>query len=106
MQGVNVSSSECNQICQTTSEGSLAHIVFVFGGVNAILTTCTALAAARCSQCSQRVLLMIDSCKLAKLTEHTVFSVISQLQNKSQLAFHQLNAFNVKLQLEEMVSLH
>ncbi len=42
---------------------------------------------------------MINSVKLAKLTEHIVFSVISQLQNKSLQAFGQLNAFNVKLQL-------
>ncbi len=34
-----------------------------------------------------------------KPTEYILFSVISQLQNKSQNAFHQWNAFNVKLQL-------
>ncbi len=33
-----------------------------------------------------------DRVKLAKVTEHIVNSVISQLQNKSQLTFHQFNA--------------
>ncbi len=28
MQGVNVSRSNCDRICRTTSEGGLAHIVF------------------------------------------------------------------------------
>ncbi len=48
---------------------------------------------------STNILLMIDSVKLAKLTERIVFSVINQLQNKSLQAFCQLNALNVKLQL-------
>ncbi len=42
------------------------------------------------------MLLIIDSIKLAKLTEHIVFSVISQLQTKGPYAFRQLNTFNVK----------
>ncbi len=49
---------------------------------------------------------MIYSVKLAKPTENIVFSVISQLRNKTQLAFPQLHAFNVKLQLKEMFCLH
>ncbi len=41
-----------------------------------------------------RHIFMINSSKLAKLTQHIVFPVISILQNKSQLAFRQLDAFN------------
>ncbi len=43
--------------------------------------------------------LMVHSSQLAKLIEHIVFTVISQPQNKIQLAFCQLNAFNMRLQL-------
>ncbi len=52
---------------------------------------------------------MIDGGKLAKLTEHIVLSVINfnfKLQNKSEHAFHRLNAFNVKLQLALAVTWH
>ncbi len=41
----------------------------------------------------------IGSSQPVKLIEDIMFPVISQLQNKSQLTFRQLNAFNVKLQL-------
>ncbi len=44
MQGVNVSSSDCDWICQTTSEGSLARIVFgSYVGANAITYNLLAL---------------------------------------------------------------
>ncbi len=48
---------------------------------------------------------MIDSGKLAKLTELIVFPVTSPLQNKIQLTFRHFNALNLKLQLQ-MLSLH
>ncbi len=41
---------------------------------------------------------IIDSGKLAKLTEHVVIPVANLLQNTSQLVFCQLNGSNVKLQ--------
>ncbi len=53
---------------------------------------------------STSMFLMIDGGKLAELL-NSVFPVISLLQNKIQLAFRQLNAFNVKLQLWEVLSL-
>lgn len=40
-----------------------------------------------------------------KPTQHIAFPVTSLLQNKPQLAFYQLKAFNVKLQQQDVLSL-
>ena len=42
----------------------------------------------------------------AMLTGNIAFLVISLLQNKSQVIFREVNAYNLKMQQKNMLSLH